>query len=147
MLTHRHPAATRYCILTSHLLWCEYPGYKGQCWGPWSWGAWPWCHSVWGPGRQLAGPWSQCVVMPGSSSSLVSDVTEQMRLCRVPLCPAGYCQSWDVLSLPGSGPSSASGSSGFCHPDPVSQGHSPGSHHHLASRLTVWADPACKIWN
>ena len=57
--------------------------------------------------------------------------------------PAG--ESWDVLSLPGSGPSSASGS-GFCHPDPVSPGHSPGSHHHLASRLTG-TDPGFKIWN
>ena len=42
----------------------------------------PQCLGSWE--TQLAG---SCVVMPGSSS-LVSDVTEQMRLCRVPPQPA-----------------------------------------------------------
>ena len=60
----------------------------------------PQCPGSWE--TQLAGPWS-CVVMPGSSS-LVSDVTEQMRLCRVPPQPARARAEWgDVLS-PAPGP-------------------------------------------
>ena len=51
----------------------------------------PQCPGSWE--TQLAGPWS-CVVMPGSSS-LVSDVTEQMRLCRVPPQPARARAEWD----------------------------------------------------